>query len=145
MKNFLKALSLLLFIQTGALQATSAEQPMTIKESTKFCESEVPKYCMSTTCALYCDTLRSAASKTSCKAECTADKRCKLKPLAGNDDPKNAALDADNREKLIACIAEKRDPSGTKSGRRMMQWEYIMTPSLAKIIPQDQQPKAKSE
>ncbi|KAB2833259.1 MAG: hypothetical protein F9K49_06835 [Caedimonadaceae bacterium] len=139
----LMLLALLLCAPIAVLQADTEAQPMTIKESTAFCEKNVPEYCISTTCNLYCDTLRTEASKANCKSECTADKRCKLKPLAGNDDPKNAALDADNREKLIACIAEKRDPAGTKSGRRMTQWEHIMTPSLAKIIPQDKQPMAK--
>lgn len=113
-------------------QATTA--PMTIKEATATCERDVPENCVTTTCPAYCDTLRSTAQKEKCKSDCTKDKRCKLKPLAGNDDPMNAALDADNRDKLIGCIAQMRDPEGKKTGRREGNWQDLTTPSMEKAL-----------
>lgn len=127
-------LTLCLALMPLAAFATPAATPLTIKEATAFCEKAVPQNCMSNTCPAYCDTMRGAAQKEKCKAECTLENRCKLKPLANMDDPKNLTLDADNRDKLMACIAEKRDPEGTKSGRRMEPWEKLMTPSMKKVL-----------
>jgi hypothetical protein len=114
--------------------AQSAVMPLSIKDATAFCEKNVPQNCMDNTCPAYCNTMRGAAQIVKCKAECTLANRCKLKPLASMDDPKNLTLDADNRDKLMACIAEKRDPAGTKSGRRMDPWEKLMTPSMKKAL-----------
>lgn len=49
-----------------------------------------------------------------------------------NADSTNVALDAQNREQLIACIAEKRDPNGSKTGRRMTPWQDIRVASFTK-------------
>src|SRR5665811_1384329 len=86
--------------------STENQTPLSIGESTTFCEAAVPAYCVSTTCPQFCDTIKSPTAKRTCKTECTLDKRCKLKPAGGQDDPKNAALDAQNRDQLWACIAE---------------------------------------
>lgn len=51
-----------------------------------------------------------------------------------NADATNAALDGLNREQLMACIAEKRDPSGNTTGRRMTTWQAIRTPSYTKAV-----------
>lgn len=134
MKIYAKLLILLFMPLYYTSNASTTPAPLSIKEATAFCEANVPLHCIAVTCPQYCDTLRSENAKSDCKLSCTQDKRCKLKPLAGQDDPKNAALDADNRDKLIACIAEKRDPEGKKSGRRMEAWQNLMTPSLAKVL-----------
>lgn len=120
----------LAFICQGGARAAMPSQ--TIKMATASCEKEVPQNCIEKTCPAYCERYGSSKAKNDCKTGCTAGNRCKLKPLAGKDDPKNQALDADNRDKLFACIAEKRDPEGTKSGRRMEPWQTLMTPSMKK-------------
>jgi len=117
-------------------QASNANsnQALTIGQATTFCESAVPNHCIATTCPQYCDSMRSSRSKTRCRQECTTEKRCKLRAAAGNDDPRNQALDAQNRDQLWACIAEKRDPNNNKTGRRETPWQQLQTPSFVRAI-----------
>ena len=112
----------------------SAVSEATIREATQFCEGAVPRFCVSTTCPQFCNALRSSTRKRTCNAECTADKRCKVKPVVGTDSNDNMALDAQNRDQLWACIAEKRDPAARKTGRRETPWQQLQTPSFKKAI-----------
>ena len=114
-----------------------------IKQASQDCEKEVIELCTSQngTCHQFCEGIhqhkkgqQKIAAIEKCKKECTPDNRCQIKPLAGADIAGNKELDAQNREQLIACIAEKRDPSGSSSGRRMTPWKEIQTPSYAKAI-----------
>ena len=98
-------LTLCLALMPLSAFASSVPAPLSIKEATAFCEKAVPQNCMNNSCPAYCNTMRGAAEIEKCKAECTRDNRCKLKPLANMDDPKNLTHDADNRDKLMACIA----------------------------------------
>jgi hypothetical protein len=115
-------------------QAVKAVAGLSIQDSTKFCEAAVPEYCIKTTCPQFCSTFRTQMSRTRCSNECAKDKRCKLKPDVGQDDPKNQILDAQNRDQLWACIAEKRDPKATTTGRRTTPWQDLKTPSFEKAI-----------
>jgi len=101
---------------------SQAVKSISIEEATRFCEAAVPQYCIKTSCLQYCSTFRTKNSHNRCAGESAADKRCKLKPAGGTDDPKNKALDAQNRDQLWACIAEKRDPKATTTGRRTTPW-----------------------
>jgi len=112
----------------------SATKALSIKEANKFCEAEVPRHCISTTCPLWCSSLRSPSLKNTCSSECNADKRCKLRPFVGNDDPLNMVLDAQNRDQLVACIAEKRDPTGATTGRRETPWKELETRDFKKAV-----------
>ncbi|XP_021944517.1 uncharacterized protein LOC110842946 [Folsomia candida] len=105
---------------------------MTIGDATEFCERAVPAHCVSTTCPLFCNTLRSRRQRTLCNSGCTPSGRCLLRPVAAGDDPTNRILDAQNRDQLFACIAEKRDPAGSTTGRRMTTWEKLRSPSFKK-------------
>lgn len=106
---------------------------MTISQSTTFCEREVPNYCVQTTCPLFCNALRTKRQRDLCNSGCTKTNRCQNRPIAlSNADRTNEALDAQNREQLTACIAEKRDPTGNTTGRRMTPWKDIRTPSFTK-------------
>lgn len=76
---------------------------MTIGDATEFCERAVPAHCVSTTCPLFCNTLRSRRQRTLCNSGCTPSGRCLLRPVAAGDDPTNRILDAQNRDQLFAC------------------------------------------
>lgn len=114
-----------------AMEVRGAKK-LSIGEATSFCEKEVPIHCVATTCPLFCSTIRTAKQKASCAAECTKDKRCKIRPAVGSDDPKNMILDAQNRNQLWACIAEMRDPAGTSTGRQMTPWKELETTEFKK-------------
>lgn len=125
----------------GAVSALKATNPkaMTVREATRYCEEAIPKHCQNVTCAQFCvKAFERRRNKeqliASCKAECKPENRCKLKPLGGRDDPGNRELDAQNRDQLMACIAQSRDPTGEKSGRRMQDWKEIQTPSWQKLM-----------
>lgn len=106
---------------------------MTISQATAFCETAVPNYCIQTTCPLFCNTLRTKRQRDLCNSGCTKSNRCQNRPIGlTNADSTNVALDAQNREQLIACIAEKRDPSGNTTGRRMTPWQDIRTAGYTK-------------
>ncbi len=123
----------------GALNATTPKA-LTIREATRKCEQDVTQHCKTVTCSQFCEAAfanrraNKEALITKCKGECTPQNRCKLKPLGGNDDPQNRELDAQNRDQLIACIAQMRDPTGEKTGRRMEDWKDLKTPSWRKLI-----------
>jgi hypothetical protein len=117
----------------------SAAQAQDIKAATKKCEVEAPAECVAVTCPKFCAAIFKGrknveAQIEKCKAECTPQKRCVLKPLGGGDSPGNAELEAQTREHAIACIAETRDPDGKKSGRRMTPWRELLAPSYAKLV-----------
>jgi len=118
--------------QTYAGAAAGHAHGADIKDVTRACEIEVPAHCMGTTCPLFCATFRSPRLKQTCQVECTTDKRCKIRPDAGADDPNNAILDGQNRDQLWACIAEKRDPAGTLTGRREQTWKKLETADYKK-------------
>ena len=130
--------SLMLSLSLGALSTVEAK--MNIGQATKHCEAAVAKHCQTMTCPKFCEKQfeRRRTNKekliADCKADCQKPERCSIKPLGGNDDPKFAALDAQNREQGIACIAEMRDPEGITSGRRMQDWQEIQTPSWQKLM-----------
>ncbi|XP_037048365.1 uncharacterized protein LOC119082816 [Bradysia coprophila] len=129
MKFLLALLGLLClgFIDFSA-GSTSA---LTISQATEFCEREVPNYCVQTTCPIFCNALRTKTQRTKCNSGCTTTNRCKNNPIRlSNADQTNEALDAQNREQLIACIAEKRDPNAKQTGRRTTPWKDIRTPSF---------------
>jgi len=130
----MKTLLLLCIVGTVLLEVYGATREMTIGEATTYCEREVPNYCISTTCPQYCNSLRSQASKTRCNNECSKENRCKLKPTVGADSNTNAALDAQSRDQLWACIAEQRDPNNTKTGRRTTPWRQLRTPSFTRAV-----------
>ncbi|KAJ6645251.1 hypothetical protein Bhyg_00455 [Pseudolycoriella hygida] len=130
------ALSLVVILCLGFVefshQAKSATA-MTIAESTAFCEREVPNYCIQTTCPLFCNSLRTKRQRDLCNSGCTKTNRCQNRPIGLTEaDRTNVALDAQNREQLLACIAEKRDPSGNTTGRRTTPWKEIRTPAFLK-------------
>lgn len=106
---------------------------LTISQATTYCEREVPNYCAQTTCPIFCNSLRTKRQRDLCNSGCTKTDRCQNRPIGlTNADRTNVALDGQNREQLIACIAEKRDPSGNTTGRRMTPWKEIRTPSFTK-------------
>ncbi len=108
---------------------------MTISQATTYCEREVPNYCIQTTCPQFCNALRSKRQRDLCNAGCNKDNRCQNRPIRlSNADSTNEALDAQNRDMLIACIAEKRDPSGNQTGRRTTPWKDIRTPSFTRAV-----------
>jgi hypothetical protein len=125
-----------LLFATCKAEATTPVPTRNIALATKKCEADVTKLCVTTNCNAFCNAAYKNSKKLldKCQAECTPDKRCKLKPLAGMDDAANRELDAQNREQLIACIAQVRDPEGTQSGRRMQDWTTIETPSWTKLM-----------
>ncbi|MEI8295604.1 MAG: hypothetical protein WCG04_03665, partial [Alphaproteobacteria bacterium] len=41
----------------------------------------------------------------------------------------NSVLEALTRDRLMQCIAQKRDPDNIKSGRRTENWKEVHTPS----------------
>ncbi|ODM97784.1 hypothetical protein Ocin01_08888 [Orchesella cincta] len=135
MKSFI-VVPVLCLVLAGVHSVYSAKnaQAMTIAQATTFCEQAVPAHCIATTCPQYCNSMRTNKQKTRCNGECTTAKRCKLLPAAGNDDPRNQALDAQNRDQLWACIAEKRDPDNKKTGRRETPWQQLQTPSFVRAI-----------
>jgi hypothetical protein len=137
MNKFLATALLALGVSFLAYKAEATTTPTrNIAAATKKCEADVTNLCVSTNCTIFCEAAykRSPKLLDQCKTECTPAKRCKLKPLAGMDDSGNRELDAQNREQLIACIAQERDPSGTQSGRRMQDWKTIETPSWTKLM-----------
>lgn len=113
--------------------ALSEVAPLSIRESTKACEKEVVDACIQTDCPTYCDATERGERIDNCKKDCS--KKCVIKPMSdkSKDKSTDTALDAQVREHTFACIAEKRDPEGTKSGRRMEKWQEIDTPSFAKL------------
>lgn len=107
---------------------------MTISQATTFCETEVPNYCIQTTCPIFCNSLRTKRQRDLCNSGCTKTDRCANRPIGlTNADRTNVALDGQNRDQLTACIAEKRDPSGNKTGRRMTPWKEIRTTSFTHV------------
>ena len=126
-------------IFTSALYA-QVPAALSVREATKQCEQNIQQHCQNSTCAKFCEeSLKNRrrnkdALIAQCKKECTPENRCKIKPLGGNDDFRNRELDAQNREQLIACIAQRRDPTGEKSGRRMEDWKTIETHSWRKLF-----------
>lgn len=135
----------LLFIRTSSNQTNlfqflefshgQSRSAMTITQATTFCEREVPNYCIQTTCPQFCNAIRSKRLRESCNAGCTRTNRCQNRPIGlTNADATNVALDGQNREQLVACIAEKRDPSGSTTGRNMTPWKDIRTASFNKAI-----------
>lgn len=125
------------FIFTGVNAADAPTR--TIAAATKACEAAVPAFCMETTCSQFCEKVNQNMRRdkdkkiADCKAKCTANDMCKLKPIAGASGAETE-LDKQNRDQLIACIAQERDPSGEKSGRRMEDWKTIQTPSWQKLM-----------
>lgn len=105
-----------------------------IKAMTKQCEKDVSEFCASEngTCNRYCEAAHKGKAKkiTSCKEDCTADKYCKKAGYAKTPN----ALAKQNKEQVVACIAQLRDPDGSQSGRRMEDWKVIQTPSFTKIV-----------
>jgi hypothetical protein len=134
MLTIIRSVTLFLAVVSASF-AYAVDRPMSVQQATATCERLVPEFCMSTSCPMFCSTFYSQKDQERCLSECTLDNRCQLKPLGGHDDPKNAALDAQNRDQLMACIAEKRDPEGKRSGRRMTPWQKIATPSWARLFP----------
>lgn len=137
MRKILKTAFIIPFLTSTAFAVPVGQGD--IKKATAQCEREVPQHCMQVTCPLFCEaSLKNRRNKepliTKCKEECTLQKRCLLKPVAGNDDPQNRELDAQNRDQLFACVAEVRDPEGKKSGRRMTPWRDLTTPSWEKLM-----------
>lgn len=137
MRTFIKAT---LFSMLITSQVFAAEEGGgVIKQATKQCEQAVTQQCINVSCPAYCEKINERRRNkdqliTTCKADCTAQKRCLLKPMGGQDDPQDPELDAQNRDQLFACIAEVRDPEGTKSGRRMEPWQTLKTPSWEKLF-----------
>jgi len=108
-----------------------------ITEAVRTCERDVPAYCASNTCPQFCGTFVGTANKKRCSADCVATKRCAVKAnVASQNIPGNEALDAQNREQLIRCIAQTRDPNFTKTGmtREDTPWRLVQTPSFKKAI-----------
>ena len=157
MKKFIvTALMLCCILFTGPSNASSAHTPGhgAIKAATKKCEADVGKLCTQDggTCHQFCEAINAnstSKAKTrhieNCKRECTVEKRCKLKPVGGNDTPGNKELEAQTREQLVACIAEIRDPKGTKSGRDMSPWQERETHSWKKLMEATKKAEAKKE
>jgi hypothetical protein len=105
-----------------------------IRAFTKQCETDVSAFCAlpaKGTCSRYCVAAnKKTPAQDSCKTHCTAAAYCNKKGHAGTPD----ALAKQNKEQVIACIAQLRDPSGEKSGRRMEDWKVIQTPSFTKVV-----------
>jgi hypothetical protein len=121
--------------------ANGAASEATIREAVTYCEREVPNYCISTTCPQYCAALRSSARrKSECRARCTGADRCNVKAVVGStfenrgNNGDNEALDAQNRDQHWACIAERRDPAASKTGRRTTPWRELRTPSFQRAV-----------
>jgi len=136
MKKFILALVLMSLgcLCPAYLVHAQTSAPMTIRDATKACERDVPDNCVAVTCPKFCNTKRGAAIEK-CKADCTTEKRCKLKQMgSGTVDIDNGPLDMDNNDKLMACIAQKRDPEGKKSGRREGNWEDVTTLSMERAL-----------
>lgn len=116
--------------------ASSADAPMSVKEATRYCEKAVTEFCVSKNCAAFCDASYPQQDKhqqlLSCKSDCTAGKLCHLKPLATS--AKQSPLESLTREELFQCIAEKRDPTGQLSGRRMVDWKAVQPPSWTNLM-----------
>lgn len=123
------------FIATAQGAHGDPATPISIASATKSCEIQVQDHCLSTSCPTYCSRERTPEKREQCKKECTTEKRCKLRSLASMNDKMNQILDAQNREQLMQCIAQLRDPEGKKSGRRMIDWKDVKTPSFAKMLP----------
>lgn len=122
-----------------AVNAADTVTPLSIKDAAKKCEADVPNYCATKSCPQFCEkqyqNVRTGKDQkiADCKAQCKPDALCKLKPMAGAAGPETD-LDKQNREQLIACIAQMRDPAGEKSGRRMEDWTTIQTPAWQKLM-----------
>src|SRR4029078_7174896 len=138
MKKFILLGVTAFFVATGA-DAADPVPTRSITEATKTCEAEVPNFCAATTCPQYCEKVNQNIRKdkdkkiAACKAKCIATDMCKLKPIGGVSGTETE-LDKQNREQLFACIAQLRDPTGEKSGRRMEDWKTIQTPSWQKLM-----------
>lgn len=118
----LLTINLLLISVMSIASASSGQKPMSIKESTNYCEKAVVDFCKEKDCPTYCQT---QTNPKDCLSQCAT--HCALKPMGKQGD---TPLEAQTREHLFACIAEKRDPEGKKSGRRMKPWQEIDTPSF---------------
>ena len=143
MTRFLAFVFLSLSALSLSSKASSADAPLSVKEATRYCEKAVTELCVSKNCAAFCDASYAQQDKRqallSCKSDGTSSKLCHLKPLATS--AKQSPLEALTREELIQCIAEKRDPTGQLSGRRMVEWKSIQTPSWTKLM---ERPKTKA-
>ncbi|MGI4852116.1 MAG: hypothetical protein ACRYGR_09275 [Janthinobacterium lividum] len=137
MTKFIK-IAVLLGLIAFNIQGFASSPTNMIKQATKQCEKDVATHCLNDLCPKYCERVNARRNNDKlmlqCKKECTLENRCKLKPLAGMDDSKNLELDAQTREQLIQCIAETRDPEGTKSGRRMISWKSVETSSWSRLM-----------
>jgi len=117
--------------------AYAATREPTVDEAVKTCEREVPQYCVTKTCPDFCNALRSSKSrKDACKAGCTKTNRCTMRVNAASRTRDNEALDAQNAEQLVRCIAQTRDPNFRKTGvsREDVPWRDFQTPSYKKAI-----------
>lgn len=104
-----------------------------VKIAVKECEKDVVEYCQTITCPIYCKLNFNGKSKDLCLEKCGTEELCHLNGIALDSE---TSLDKQNREQLFACIAEKRDPTGTRSGRRTdITWQEIRTPSFSKKDP----------
>jgi hypothetical protein len=127
------------FFMATAVIAAEQVPTRSIAEATKTCEADVSNFCATTSCVQYCEKINENMRKdkdkkiADCKAKCTATDMCKLKPIAGASGAETE-LDKQNRDQLIACIAQLRDPTGKISGRRMEDWKKIQTPSWQKLM-----------
>jgi len=116
-------------------RASSADAPLSVKDATRYCEKAVAEFCVSNNCNAYCNASSAGhrqheAILLSCKKECTTSQLCLPKPLSTSANP----LDSLTREELFQCIAEKRDPEGKISGRRMISWKAVQTPSWTNFL-----------
>ncbi len=132
-----------LFLVSGYEASANPKTPgdddyehINIGKTTKHCEIVVSKFCASSkgTCSRYCVTANKgkAEKQASCKTHCKVDAYCSTtKP---SKEKTIEPLVKQNKEQVIACIAQLRDPSGENSGRRMEDWKVIQTPSFTKIV-----------
>lgn len=115
----------MLLISVMSIASAGQQANMSIKDSTRYCEKAVVDFCKEKDCPTYCQAQKNPED---CLSKCAT--HCALKPMGKKGD---TSLDAQNRDHLFACIAEKRDPEGKKSGRRMQPWQDMDTPSFAKL------------